>query len=176
MSDRGERLVVWAFATFHASAFALVILLVVYRGGGLGQALQGLNTAVGLGLFLALWSTTYVATRQALRGLGIGRPLPVDANALTARAVRWGAVNGVMFLAVLALVIPGGFALTHLGDVLAALRGPTAVQSTLFVLGGLVVASAVALVVGALIGLLFSGVDLFLLGIAARLIPRAEDG
>ena len=174
MNARGERLIAWAFATFHASAFALVLLLLVYRGGGLGLALQGLNTAVGVGLFVALWTTTYIATRQALRGLGLGRASPIDAHALTARAVRWGALNGVMFLAVLALVIPGGYAVTHLGDILDALRGPTAIQSTLFVLGGLVVASSVSLVVGALIGLMFSGIDLILLGVAARLVPRAE--
>lgn len=68
MSGRGEALAVWALATFHASAFVAVALLVLYAGGGLGSALQGLNTAVGLGLFVALWATTYVATRNALRG------------------------------------------------------------------------------------------------------------
>jgi hypothetical protein len=174
MNDRGERLIAWAFATFHASAFVLVILLLVYRAGGLGQALQGLNTAVGLGLFLALWTTTFIATRQALRGLGLGMPSPVNADRLIGRATRWGALNGVVFLFVLALVIPGGYALTHLGDVFNALRGPTAIQSVLFVIGGLIVASSVALVVGALIGLVFSGIDLVLLGVAARLLPRAH--
>lgn len=175
MTERqGERLVIWAFATFHAAAFVLVLLLLVYRGGGLGKALQGLNTAVGLGLFLALWTTTYVATRGALRGLGLDAPAQIDAGALTARALRWGALNGVMFLAVLALVVPGGYAITHLSDVVQALRGPTAVQSTLFVLGGLVVSGTVALVVGALIGLLLSGVDLFLLGMAARIVARRQ--
>lgn len=175
MNERqGELLVIWAFATFHAAAFVLVLLLLIYRGGGLGQALQGLNTAVGLGLFLALWTTTYVATRRALRGLGLDAPAQIDAGALTARALRWGALNGVMFLAVLALVVPGGYAITHLSDLVQALRGPTAVQSALFVLGGLVVSGTVALVVGALIGLLLAGVDLFLLGMAARIVARPQ--
>ena len=170
MNGRGDRLIVWAFATFHASAFVLVIVFLVYRGGGLGQALQGLNTGVGLALFLALWATTYIATRHALGGLGLERPSRVDELALTAHAIRWGALNGVMFLLLLVLVIPGGYMVTHLADVFDALRGPTAIQSTLFVLGGLAVASAVALVVGGLVGLVFSGIDLILLGIAARLI------
>lgn len=170
MRREGEGLVIWAFATFHASVFVLIALVVAYRGGGLGQALQSLNTAVGLGLFIALWITTYVATRNAFTGLALAAIVQIDDLALTARAIRWGALNGVMFLLVLALVIPGGYAVTHLGDVFHAVLGPTGIQSALFVLGGLIVASAVALVVGGLIGLLFSGVDLILLGLTARLV------
>jgi hypothetical protein len=166
--DRGERTIIWAFATFHAALFVLVIVLVAYRGGGLGPALQELNTAVGLGLFVALWATTFVTTGKALRGLGLGAPARIDDLAFTAAAIRWGAINGVMFLGILAVVFLGGSAATHFDDLLQALRGPTVVQSAAFLVGGLIVASAVAMIAGGLIGLIFAGIDLFLLGIAAR--------
>jgi hypothetical protein len=170
MSPRGEGVLVWGLATFHASTFVLVAVLLIYRGGGLGQALEGLNTLLGLALFVALWTTTYVATRNALRGLGIAMPSAIDDVAFTRRAIRWGALNGLMFLGVLVLVVPGGYALTHLGDIAQALTGPTVLQSAAFVAGGLVIASALALVIGAIVGLLFSGIDLILLGLATRIV------
>lgn len=171
----GERAAVFALATFHATALVLVVVVVAFRGGGLGPALQGLNTLAGLTLFLALWATTYVATRNAVRGLDVAGPGPIDADALTRRALRWGALNGVMFLLALAAVIPGGYALTHPADVVAALRAPTALQSAGLVVGGLIVAGAFALVVGGVVGVVFSGIDLVLLGVAARLSRGAED-
>ena len=167
---RGESTIVWGFATFHASAFVLVALFLQYRTGGLGLTLQQLNTELGLGLFVALWATTFIATRNALRGLDIARPMAIDTSLFIWRALRWGALNGFMFLAVLAVVAGGGYVLTHLGDFLQAVTGPTVLQSTAILAGGVVVASGVAMAVGGGIGLIFSGVDLILLGLAARLV------
>jgi hypothetical protein len=173
MNDRGAGLIAWTFATFHASAFVLVILFLAYRGGGLGQALQGLNTAVGLGLFVALWATTYVATRRAFDGLGVERPAPIDQSALIARGMTWGAFNGVMFLGVLVVGIAGGAVVTHPGDVMSALTSPAILPGVLVATVYVVVASLVAGAVGAAVGIVFAAIDLILLGIAARLHPRA---
>ncbi len=97
------KLVTWSLATFHATAFVLVIVLFGYSGGGLGGALGGLNTFVGLGLFLALWATTYLTTSRALRGLDlIGSAR--DRGMYPRRALRWGAANGMTFLAILGIV------------------------------------------------------------------------
>src|SRR5207302_11331737 len=65
------KLVTWSLATFHATTFVLAIVLFAYSGGGLGGALSGLNTFVGLGLFVALWATTYFTTSKALAGLDL---------------------------------------------------------------------------------------------------------
>jgi len=59
------KLVTWSLATFHATAFVLAIVLFVYSRDALGAGLSGLNTFVGLGLFVALWGTTYVTTSRA---------------------------------------------------------------------------------------------------------------
>lgn len=167
---RQHGIAVWGFATFHASVFVLVALLVVCSRGGLGIALQGLNTIVGLALFVALWTTTYIATRNALRGLDISAG-PIDANRFTGRAIRWGALNGVMFLGILAIGLVANFSLTVASSQVPL---PQLLASAGFAAGGLVVASAFALAIGGVIGLVFSGIDLILLGIAARLVKRAS--
>src|SRR2546429_1486726 len=97
------KLLTWSLATFHTTVFVLVIVLFAYSGGGLGGALGGLNTFAGLGLFVALWATTYVTTSRALKGLDlIGSAR--DRGGYGRRAFRWGAANGMSFLAVLGSV------------------------------------------------------------------------
>lgn len=154
---------VFAFATFHATTFLLVPLLLAYRGGGLGQTLQGLNTLVGLGLFVAVWVTTYIATSMAMRDLDLTSGLPVDGDKLMRRALVWGGVNGVMFL----LVLLSGFATAN-----AISRPENIVQGTLFLIAAMFPGGAIAFVIGALVGVVFAGIDLLLLGVAARLVPR----
>ena len=61
-------LVEWSLATFHASAFVLAIVFFLYSRDALGPALGGLNTLLGLALFVALWATTYLTTCRALEG------------------------------------------------------------------------------------------------------------
>src|SRR5438105_779085 len=97
------KLVTWSLATFHATTFVLAIVLFAYSGGGLGGALSGLNTFVGLGLFVALWATTYFTTSKALAGLDlIGSAR--DREGYVRRTLRWGSRNGMAFLAILGIV------------------------------------------------------------------------
>src|SRR6267143_3249376 len=96
------KLVTWSLATFHATTFVLAIVLFAYSRGGLGGALGGLNTLVGLGLFVALWATTYVTTSRALEGLDLVRSAR-DREAYARRTLRWGARNGMAFLAILGI-------------------------------------------------------------------------
>lgn len=152
-----DALVTWTLATFHTSAFLLVALLFLYSQGVLHQVLQGLSTAVGLALFAALWGLTYATTDQALSGLE-------DDDAFIGRGLRWGGVNGVLFLWVLVLV--QGTAL-----VLAGLRDP--LGALLFGLIFLAIGSIVAFGVGALVGLIFANVDLALLALARAMVRRA---
>src|SRR5207247_7824364 len=66
-------LVEWSLATFHASGFVLAIVFFLYSRDELGLALGGLNTLLGLALFVALWATTYLTTCRAVAGLDLLR-------------------------------------------------------------------------------------------------------
>lgn len=144
-------LVEWSLATFHASAFVLLIVFFLYSRDALGPALAGLNTLVGLALFLALWATTYLTTCRALEGIDLLRD---DHRGLFARrAFRWGAANGMAFLAVLGLVLIAS----------AVFATPSVLLTALFIAPFALVASAV---VGAVVGVIFSAIDLALLALA----------
>ncbi len=154
-------LAAWALATFHATFFVLVFVLLPYSRGGFGATLASLNTLVGLGLFVALWGTTLVTTRRALRGVDpIGGS--VDGRRLSRQAIRWGAANGLAFLLLLAIPLiigsiaaapPGGNPLAVVG--IATIAAPFALS--------------VASVIGALSGLTLSALDLVLIGLARRI-------
>ena len=159
-------LVTWALATFHAALFVLVIVFFGYRGGGLGGALGGLNTFVGLGLFLVLWATTYLTTSRALMGLD----LIASARARRAyprRAFRWGAANGMSFLVVLGIVaVLTAVANTRPGQVTSGILLPA-----LFIAP---IALVVSAVVGGAVGLFFGIVDLGLFAVAGLGTPETE--
>src|SRR5438445_13051505 len=97
-----QRLVTWALATFPATLFVVASVLFAYTRGGLGSLLANLNTLVGLGLFAALWATTFLTTQRALEGIDVLGTM--DDRAFVRRVFRWGAANGMAFLAVLAVV------------------------------------------------------------------------
>jgi len=148
----------WSLATFHTTVFVLVIVLLAYSGGGLGQALGGLNTFAGLGLFLVLWTTTYLTTARALAGLDfIGSAR--DRRGYGRRAFRWGAANGMSFLAVLGIVaLVVAVANTRPGQVGSGILLPFLFIAPI----GLVVSAAV----GGAVGVLFGIIDLALFAVA----------
>lgn len=152
------QLVTWSLATFHATVFVLAIVLLAYPGGGLGSALSGLNTFVGLGLFVALWATTYVTTARALKGLDlIGSAR--DSGGYGRRAFRWGAANGMSFLAVLGVVaLVAAVANTRPGQVGSGILLPV-----LFIAP---IALVVSAAVGGVVGVLFGIIDLGLFALA----------
>ena len=144
----------WSLATFHASAFVLLIVFLLYTRDALGPALAGLNTLLGLALFVALWATTYLTTCRALEGLDLQNE--DDRKLFALRAFRWGAANGLAFLAVLGLVLVAS----------AVFVTPSGLVPVLFVAPFALVISAA---VGALVGLVFSAIDLGLLALARAL-------
>ena len=160
------KLVTWSLATFHATLFVLVIVLFGYRGGGLGGALGGLNTFVGLGLFLALWATTYLTTSRALKGLDLIASAR-DRGAYPRRALRWGAANGMSFLVILGVVaVLAAVANTRPGRVTSGILFPA-----LFIGPIALVFSAV---VGAAVGALFGIIDLGLFTVAGFAIDEGQ--
>jgi hypothetical protein len=160
------KLVTWSLATFHTTVFVLVIVLFAYSGGGLGGALGGLNTFAGLGLFVALWATTYVTTARALRGLDlIGSAR--DRGGYGRRAFRWGAANGMSFLAILGMVaLAAAVANTRPGQVGSGILLPT-----LFIAP---IALVVSAAVGGVVGVIFGIIDLGLFAVAGLTTPDPE--
>jgi hypothetical protein len=162
------KLLTWSLTTFHTTVFVLVIVLFAYSGGGLGRALSGLNTFAGLGLFVALWATTYVTTERALAGLDlIGSAR--DRGGYGRRAFRWGAANGMSFLAVLGIVaVVVAVANTRPGEVASGILLPALSLAPI----ALVVSAAV----GGVVGVLFGIIDLALFGLAGLSAGDAKPG
>jgi hypothetical protein len=160
------KLVTWSLATFHATVFVLAIVLFAYSRDALGTGLSGLNTFVGLGLFVALWVTTYVTTSRALEGLDlIGSAR--DRGGYARRAFRWGAANGMSFLGVLGiLAVVAAISNTRPGQVGSGILFPALFIAPI----ALVVSAAVGGVVGAIFGI----IDLALFAVAG--LNRQEAG
>jgi hypothetical protein len=160
------KLVTWSLATFHATVFVLAIVLFAYSRDALGAGLSGLNTFVGLGLFVALWATTYVTTSRALRGLDlIGSAR--DRRGYPRRALRWGAANGMSFLAILGIVaVLTAIVNTQPGQVASGILFPALFIAPI----ALIVSAAVGGVVGALFGI----IDLALFALAGLSGGEAE--
>ncbi|MFB6101652.1 MAG: hypothetical protein ABEJ73_03730 [Haloplanus sp.] len=142
---------VWALSSFHAAALLVAPLLPLHAVGALGSLLQGVSTAAGLGLYVALWGITWwtnrrwlaAATLRGMRGvLGLG--------------ATWGAVTGVGFFAVLLVVVAVN--LPELGF-LAVLA---------------LVGTPVAALIGALAGAGFAVVDLLIVRAGHRLAGLGE--
>jgi hypothetical protein len=160
------KLVTWSLATFHATVFVLAIVLFAYSRDALGAGLSGLNTFVGLGLFVALWATTYVTTSRALKGLDlIGSAR--DRGGYPRRTLRWGAANGMSFLAILGIVaVVTATANTQPGQVISGILFPA-----LFIAP---IALIVSAAVGGAVGALFGIIDLTLFALAGLTGEEAE--
>ena len=144
------KLLTWSLATFHTTVFVLAIVLFAYSGGGLGQALSALNTFVGLALFVALWATTYVTTGRALDGLDIVGSTR-DRERYGRRVFRFGAANGMAFLAILGVgALVTAVANTRPGQVGSGILFPGLFIAPI----ALVVSGAVGGTVGVLFGLI----------------------
>jgi hypothetical protein len=160
-------LIAFALATCNVSLLLLVVLLLGYRGGGLGEALEDVGTPLGLALFALLWGSTLWATNRALRGLGSldQVSIPTACN----RAVLWGGWNGVVvFLGLLG----GALVAISIGAVVDQEPGDSGVQlaEVPVALGALAayaaIGSLVAFVLGAGIGTLAAIIDVTLLSLA----------
>lgn len=153
----------WILGTFNTAALGLVLLLLVYPRGRLGAALGGLSTATGLALFIALWATTLLTTGRALAGLDWLGDEPRTMGIFYRRALRWGALNGVLFFVVLVAIL-----LTN-----AIVTAPSAPN-----VGALLTIAAFyglfgmlfAFVIGALIGVTLGALDIAALRISRALI------
>jgi hypothetical protein len=149
----------WVLGTFHTAAVGLALLFLAYPGGGLGVTLAGLNTITGLAIFIALWAITVFATSRAIRPIGDVDLIAGATAGYHRRALRWGALNGALFL--------WSFAAMLAAQQLIAAPGTLSWQSLLLgagFVGGL--GSLFALVIGAVVGLVLASIDLAGLALA----------
>jgi hypothetical protein len=151
--------IAWVLGTFHTAAVGLALLFLAYPGGGLGVTLASLNTVTGLGIFIALWTITVLATSRAIRGLDLTSGASTGYHR---RALRWGALNGMLFLWSFAALL----ALQQLVIAPGTLSWQSLLLGAGFV-GGL--GSLFALTIGAVVGLVLASIDLAGLAVARRI-------
>jgi hypothetical protein len=164
-APRADGLIPWVLGTFHTTVFGLALLLLLYPRGGFGTILQGLSTLSGLAIFVALWATTIFTTRRALLGLSWLDDDPAQMAVFFRRTLRWGGVNGMLFLVALAVILLLSALLTSSGS-------PTTPALTVFVFIG-AVGLVVSYVVGALVGVTLGALDIAALRVARAVTRRA---
>jgi hypothetical protein len=144
-----DPLLVWALASFHAAILLVVPLALAHAVApvALGGLLGGLDTLVGVGLYLVLWGSTWWSNRRYLAASDFE-----DGAATVRVGARWGAVTGLPLLGCV---------------VVAAL----VVANPLFAALLLVVGGIAALLVGAVVGGVLAGVDVTLDRIARAVGP-----
>jgi hypothetical protein len=156
----------WVLGSFHTSVFGLALLLLLYPRGGFGAALGSLSTLSGLAIFLALWATTLFTTRRALAGLNW---LEDDAAQMTVffrRALRWGGVNGLLFLIALGAILLLSALITAPGSIT---RPALTFVGFIFWIG-LVVSYAI----GAIVGVTLGALDIAALRIARAVVHSSR--
>jgi hypothetical protein len=143
-----DALSAWALASFHAALLVLVPLALAHgvAPNAVGGLLAGLDTLVGVALFLVLWGSTWWSNRRYLAACEFG-----DSRGVLRAGARWGAVTG---LPLFGCVVVAAFVATN----------PT------FALLLLVVGGLAALLVGAAVGALFAALDVALDRVAVRLV------
>lgn len=159
MAERRLSLAAWALATFDATLFVLVGVLIGHADGLLDDALADLNTAVGLALFLYLWALVVLGVRWAL-----GRV------SLTASSLRdslaWGSLSGSVVGVVFLLTLVAGLA----GPRFAAGRVEPSSLALIAAIG-----AGVAAVVGAVVGLAAALLNVIVVRAAGYALPPALD-
>jgi hypothetical protein len=145
----GDALTAWALASFHAALLVVAPLAVAHAIAPVtvGDLLDGLDTLVGVALFVVLWGSTWWSNRRYLAACDFG-----DASGTLRAGTRWGAVTGLPLLGcvVVAVLVATNPTFTALVVVAGGLAAPLA---------------------GALVGTLFAALDLVVDRAAAALAP-----
>lgn len=149
-APRVNGLLWWVLGSFHTSVFGLALLILLYPRGGFGATLGGLSTLSGLAIFVALWATTLFTTRRALAGLNWLDDDGAQMAVFFRRALRWGGVNGLLFLIALGAILLASALLTAPGSI----TRPALTFGAVIFWIGLVVSYAVGAIVGVTLGAL----------------------
>jgi hypothetical protein len=160
-ATRINGLLEWVLGTFHTSVFGIVLLLLLYPRGSFGATLEGLSTLSGLAIFVAFWASTVFTTRRALAGLNWLDDDPAQMAVFYRRALRWGGLNGMLFLAALGAILLLSALVTTPGSI----RTPALTFFAFIAAIGAVVSYAV----GAIVGVTLGAVDIAALRLARAL-------
>lgn len=172
---RRMRLLAWAMATFHTVFFFLLFVILVYLSGNLGQLLSSLNTLVGVAIFVLLWLTTAFCTGhvvQSVEPAALEHPF-ASFNVIKRVMVKsafWGGVNGFIFLIGLLLIL----AIVLLTAIIPVLFSPEVIGLVASVGFFTSIASVIALILGGVVGIVFSMLDFVILGIASLAFKLIE--
>lgn len=139
MADRRR----WTFAAFHTALLVAVGVWLGHLAGAVGDLLQGLNTAVGLGGYALLWAVGWLVTGRALAS---APPATASGRELVSYGALYGAVTAVAFL-LAALVLVGP---------LLVLRQGVSVSAVLL-LGS--IGTVAATIVGTVVGVIVAAID-----------------
>jgi hypothetical protein len=161
-----DPLLVTSLATFHTTLLLAVILALGQATGAIGDLLGGLGTLVGFGLFGLLWGTTLYTNWRWLGDVSVLADEP-DIRHVLRRAFVWGALDGVLFFLGLLAVLVLSRISPDTQVTLDALLGALGVVVFLAALG-----SAVAIIVGGIVGVVLGALDLGLVRLAGAFVPE----
>lgn len=162
-ADSSDPLLAFVFATFHTALFTLVPVTLLHWTGALGDLLGGLSTTVGLALYALLWATTWWTNRRLLAATPFTRGA---AWPVLKASVKWGGVTGSLFFVELVGV-------AVLQAAVVGQLGPPELESVLFLAFFATLATLVAFVVGALVGVVQAALDLLALWIVTDVLSTA---
>lgn len=157
------RLMAFILPPFHLVVLTLILVMVAYASGSLGQQLESIGTLSGIVLYVVLWLSTTWTTRRA-----IGQALSQSADprgvpSPTMVAMKWGGINGILFFVALLVMYLAAAIQTMFGSSESALvTSPSIRQFALGLFGILpyiAIAAIVAFGVGAAIGFVLSLLD-----------------
>lgn len=153
-------LLVWCVAGFHTALLVTVLVLGLVLTGTAGAVLASLETWIGIVVYLYVWGVTWFTADRWIEsgGLRVRQDRP-RRDLVAAGTIQWGGVTGVLVFA--GLAIPGLFAVAASGGV----------ESIPFLVLFVLVGTAVAFLLGGLVGVAFGGLDRLLLRGAASLDP-----
>jgi hypothetical protein len=173
--SRRMRLLAWALATFHTVFFFLLFVILLYLSGNLGQLLSSLNTLVGVAIFALLWLSTTFCTGHVVRSV---EPAALEhpfasfdvIKRVMVKSAFWGGVNGFIFLIGLLVILVFVF----LTAILPVLFSPQ-IFGLVFSVGFFTsIASVIALILGGVVGIVFSLLDFVILNIASLAFKLIE--
>lgn len=168
-ADAEAAFLAWCVGAFHAAAFVAALLALLYPFVPLGELLAGLETGVGLALYLGLWGVSWWTARRALVGSDLARGAAGSVGRVLGRGALWGGVAGVAFF-VLGLV-------AVLLRLLAAGGVDASAPLVVVLLAAVPAGAALAFLVGAVVGAAFAALDAGLARLAIRLVDeRAAAG
>jgi hypothetical protein len=172
-TEAPERVLAFTLGSFETCVLVLAIVLVAHATGDLTDMLDGLNPLVALTYVVLLWALTCYYTLCALNQIGVRSLNHVSISRMVLYGTKWGALEGRQFA-----LVAGAFLVVFLNvQAVIALAPLSALFATTLVVLGVIFASVVGMVAGAMLGLLSAIVMTPLVHIARFVAaPSGSDG